>query len=62
MTASIILTIMHTVILVLYIFTIYCTFFVLNIPNFGTKQNYFNVGQLKFLTVWNIVRIFKKIY
>ncbi|XP_011502581.1 PREDICTED: androgen-dependent TFPI-regulating protein-like [Ceratosolen solmsi marchali] len=55
MAKLLIVAITHTVILALYVFTIYCTFSVLKLPNFDKQQNNFNVGQLKFLTVWNVI-------
>lgn len=63
MATSILTTLTHTVILGLYSFTIYYAFVVLYVPFVSEKFKKFDVGQLKYLTVWNLIfqGIFSKI-
>ncbi|XP_001601824.1 androgen-dependent TFPI-regulating protein isoform X1 [Nasonia vitripennis] len=52
---SLLHTLTHIVILSAYFFTVYCTFFVLDIPVLHERFKKFDVGQLKYLTVWNVI-------
>lgn len=51
------MTLTHIAILALYLYTVYCTFFVLDIPFMRERYREFDVGQFKYLTTWNVVRI-----
>lgn len=55
MAASIATTLTHIIVSALYIFTTYWTFCVLDIPFLHGRFKDFDVGQLKYLTVWNVI-------
>ncbi|KAL7294019.1 hypothetical protein TKK_0012589 [Trichogramma kaykai] len=55
MAASIMTTFTHSVISGLYVFTVYYAFFVMHIPFMQERFKKFDVGQLKYLTIWNLL-------
>lgn len=48
-------TLFHLVNLVAYSFTLYYAFYILHIPLLINKFSKFDPGQLKYLTMWNVV-------
>ncbi|XP_058799188.1 androgen-dependent TFPI-regulating protein-like isoform X2 [Phymastichus coffea] len=52
---AIAMTLTHIAILALYLYTVYCTFYVLDIPFIRERDKKWDVGQLKYLTVWNVI-------
>lgn len=48
-------TVTHAAISALYVFTTYYTFCVLDVPVLHDRFKDFDVGQLRFLTVWNVL-------
>lgn len=53
--AHVLNTLVHLVNVVAYGFTLYYTFFIMHIPLLAEKFKNFDVGQLKYLTIWDVV-------